>query len=775
MPRIVIKKFQQKAIDELGESFIGLWQTGNYRLPITFKAPTGSGKTIMMAEFLKTLDSHFILDVDKAYIWISFGGDDSYIQSKNKLYDYFNQGTDMQLKDINNLSEKELYKNNVFFINWSKIKATNKEGRKLRQATERQEGGIGIFDAYIKNTQDEDRDLILIIDESHREAKGQLYDDIIELINPRIIMKVSATPEDKDMFSHADVKDKKAGYVEVPEVDVRESGLIKNKTIIQTDEDIKQKQSKGLSEDDIMLELACEKRLKLKAMYQKKNKDINPLMLIQVPNDDRQSQALGTQKIETIKAYLYQKGIKPEQIAIWLSEQKENLDYIVQNHSKVDFLIFKQAAATGWDCPRAAVLVMFREIQSPVFRTQVLGRIKRMPEAQHYNQTELNNAYVFTNYRKNDLHNIDQTDPNKPPYYNTELKQNIAQIELQSSYHKRTDFNTITPPDLWQKTFLDTLDKEFKTKVVLLKENVTENHKAIENEIFINDKIVKNNIIVNAEVESYDDFMKELKQKASSMEFSLSKRDVEKLYNSLCYDILKKQTDDDAKYNASRSYGQLKEGLNVWFKERFGVDNYYPAIVNELISPKQSKLRGVITIALIEFRKNYEKKLREKQKEDNYPIMIPAEEISFTEDYEEQNKFKKNCYNKFYLLKKDYHGKKTEIDFMKFIDNEKNIEWWHKQGDHGRDNFAIEYFDTNKKTTRLFYPDFIIKTKNDLFILDTKGGNNITSQETKDKLKGLREYLKNNKNTKAGIVKFSSGSSNWEYTNDLSNWTLLEF
>ena len=48
-------------------------------------------------------DRHF--DDDKAYIWISFGGDDSYSQSKNKLYTYFNEGTDIALKDISNLTK----------------------------------------------------------------------------------------------------------------------------------------------------------------------------------------------------------------------------------------------------------------------------------------------------------------------------------------------------------------------------------------------------------------------------------------------------------------------------------------------------------------------------------------------------------------------------------------------------------------------------------------------------------------------------------------------
>jgi len=108
-----LKDFQSTAIDQLSNTFLELWKTGKYRIPLVFKAPTGAGKTIMMAEFLRCLDNNYQFHEDKAYIWVSFGGDESYMQSKNKLYHYFNEGTDMNLKDINNLNDGKLYKNNI--------------------------------------------------------------------------------------------------------------------------------------------------------------------------------------------------------------------------------------------------------------------------------------------------------------------------------------------------------------------------------------------------------------------------------------------------------------------------------------------------------------------------------------------------------------------------------------------------------------------------------------------------------------------------------------
>ena len=149
---MILADFQKKAVDNLTKSFLNLWQTTNYQLPLVFKAPTGAGKTIMMAEFLRTLDGNYHFDDDKAYIWISFGGDDSYLQSKEKLYKYFNNGTDMTLRDKNDLSLKELPKNNIFFINWSKIKSSTKDGKVLRKDCELTRGDYGVCDEFIINT-----------------------------------------------------------------------------------------------------------------------------------------------------------------------------------------------------------------------------------------------------------------------------------------------------------------------------------------------------------------------------------------------------------------------------------------------------------------------------------------------------------------------------------------------------------------------------------------------------------------------------------------------
>lgn len=760
-----LKDFQKIAIDELSNTFLNLWRTGNYRLPITFKAPTGAGKTVMMAEFLRCLDDNYQFQENKAYLWISFGGDESYSQSKNKFYQYFNEGTDMNLKDISNLTEGKLYKNNIFFINWAKIKGTNKESKILRKDNENTIGNYGIFDEYIKNTLKE-RDLVLIIDEAHTESDSTLADEVVDLINPRIIIKVTATPKEEPSIS--DIKHNRAGYVEVLEEDVINSGLIKEKIIIQTEEDIHSIKNNNLTEDELLLELAYNKREELKNLYQELELDINPLVLIQLPSDEKEKESVSTNKKDGIISYLMEKGVKESEIAIWLSNEKKNLESVEKNNSNVNFMIFKVAPATGWDCPRADILVMYREIKSPTFHTQIIGRIKRMPDGHHYKEAEqLNKAYIYTNYNKEHIRNVKQTtNPNKIPVYFSKLKDGVETIRIETVFRHRTDFNTLTPPPLWQSCCLKSLDKYFGIDNTL--PNFSLNRELVKNKMNLQQNFVQNKIVVNAEIDSFDSFVSELKEKSSEIDYSFSRIDIERLYNLLCFDELKKQEINEAKYNPSRSWAQLKSALNVWFKTRFGEEkgSWYDVIVNELLTPT-SNLKKAIHQALLDFRVKYDITIREKNKSESFEINIPEQENSFDDTYEELQ-FNKNVYDKFYL-KKQYKGRENELKFIKYLEN-MNIDWWHKQEDSGKSVFAIEYYDTQEKKYRLFNPDFIVKKDNMIYILDTKAGQTAKSKETEDKSNALQKWIKENESKYSfkiigGIIEYKH--PNWKINKQL--------
>lgn len=80
-------------------------------------------------------------------------------------------------------------------------------------------------------------------------------------------------------------------------------------------------------------------------------------------------------------------------VAKWLSDEKINTNDLTGNNAESYFLLMKQAISTGWDCPRAKILVKLRENMSETFEIQTLGRIRRMPKAKHYGNDLLDFAF----------------------------------------------------------------------------------------------------------------------------------------------------------------------------------------------------------------------------------------------------------------------------------------------------------------------------------------------------------------------------------------------
>ena len=47
-----LKRFQETAIRQLRSQFLELWKTTNRKVQLIFKSPTGSGKTVMIAQLV---------------------------------------------------------------------------------------------------------------------------------------------------------------------------------------------------------------------------------------------------------------------------------------------------------------------------------------------------------------------------------------------------------------------------------------------------------------------------------------------------------------------------------------------------------------------------------------------------------------------------------------------------------------------------------------------------------------------------------------------------
>src|SRR3989338_3097812 len=494
----------------------------------------------------------------------------------------------------------------------------------------------------------------------------------------------------------------------------------------------------------MLLILGMEKRQELLHEFKALDKDINPLMLIQLPNDDRELIAKGDKtKEEIVSQFLATKGIKNRQIAKWFDNKKENLDFIADNDNKVDYMLFKQAAGTGWDCPRASVLVMFREIKKETFYTQTVGRILRMAEPQakedYKNNPNLRTGYLYTNYKRSQVELPDLKKKQIPDRF-AYRKQGIKNVKLQSAYISRIDYGDIPASAKFQASFINSINIYFsitkndifgKVEAKLKKAGVDLSRK------------LTNSIIANAKFEDLEQMAYEFKKKGVDVELEMSTNDVEKTFNYFCYSLLKEQTDERAKYtNFARAWGVLKSAIRVWFQSALSKDSnyYYRIFVKDIQKGASSKFRPAITKALADFKPTAQAILKDKKKreeEKETPIFEILEHYGFTSDYEEVPQ-KLCALDKCFVLK-DYNGKDNELNFIKYLESKsKKIDWWFKNGNYGQEYFAIKYFNSVDDKEALFYPDFIIRFKNGMIgIFDPKDGQTAEDPETADKTKAL--------------------------------------
>ena len=174
---------------------------------------------------------------------------------------------------------------------------------------------------------------------------------------------------------------------------------------------------------------------------------------------------------------------------------------------------------------------MFREIKTPVFHTQTLGRILRMPEAMHYPLPQLNLGYLYTNYERNQI--IDKSNEigsNKPAIYDSLRKKEIKEVFIVDSiYMSRTDYNDLG--DTFQNAFKEVADEFFKIRKddsVKIKEG------KIDKELSLKDLKVENTLIIGAEIEDYDNFVNNIRESGEDLSLESSKNDLERIYNLIC-------------------------------------------------------------------------------------------------------------------------------------------------------------------------------------------------------------------------------------------------
>lgn len=214
-------------------------------------------------------------------------------------------------------------------------------------------------------------------------------------------------------------------FYEIPEDDVINEGLITSAIYVNEGVD----ERKQITNDyEYLLELADKKRKEIQAGYDTVKANIRPLVLIQFPMGQPETVAGVEAKLKGM-GYTYDNGM----VAIWMSDAKKNIDNLTVNDGSPVFLLMKQAISTGWDCPRAKILVKLREGGSEDFQIQTIGRIRRMPEKKHYGLNVLDYCYIYTldsNYKMDLLSSMDKAYQVRRLFLRDEAKNFVLTKEL---------------------------------------------------------------------------------------------------------------------------------------------------------------------------------------------------------------------------------------------------------------------------------------------------------------------------------------------------------
>lgn len=732
-------KYKTKAINQLIEK-INEIIASNGNDNIVLKAPTGSGKTIIMAEFLLQFVSNRKDNKTFSFIWAA--PRKLHLQSKEKLEVFYKENRVLECSNIEELNSNLIAENEILFLNWESI---NKKDNVFVRENENDFNLTSI----VQNTFEEGREIILVIDESHHTASAENTKGLIEIMNPKVTIEVSATPH---MTSD--------NIVKVKFEDVVKEGMIKES--VSLNPNLKEEKLEGEGSDEFILKEALNKRLDLKKTFEKTGEgNINPLLLIQLPDNTSIDFSSKKDEIENLLAKKFKITTENGKLAIYLSENKQNLENITKNDNEVEVLLFKQAIALGWDCPRAYILVLFREWHSEKFSIQTVGRIMRMPEIMRYNIEELDKGYVYTNIANNKIQIEEELAKDYFTIYTSKRKDTYEPINLISYHIKRQRETTRLDPSFIQ-TFLKNAKKlDLRNSLNL---NVTK----------VTDHIPIDGVIHMENIGTSSDPVKVYK----NLSLVKTLTELELAFKYFVQDALH----SGEVFPEQRSVGRVCMSIYHFFGTdlKMNYEEKQREIMTIVLSNENIQhVKDVINDSLNDYKVTHPRIKNEAVQNDD--LWNIPEKIDFNANNTEII-FKKTIVKPNYASTLKSRTWETEKQFMEFLDKNKQVDWWFKNGERDMTFFGVPYKDETAED-QIFYIDFIVKFIDDRFgLFDTKSG--WTAKDAGNKSDGLQEYIikqnKVGKNLFGGIVIPKAGSFftytkiPYKYDKELTDWQILK-
>ncbi|KEZ22742.1 DEAD/DEAH box helicase family protein [Ureaplasma diversum] len=685
---MILSNTQKRAVSQLIErynDFLNSDQDQDKKI-VYFKAPTGSGKTFMMANFIHQMIENNRNDASPhklVFIIATLSSADLPYQMEQNLleYKYVLQANYEVIRVESPSSSSSQNKrdydpqlhadvDNVFIFGKSSF-------GKNRILTEH-----GILDAFLDQIKNENYRLIYIRDEAHygsNEVKIKKGGDV-QKFETRVnnvasyIVKMTATPDYSQNIVAIDEKE-----FENDNIKLIKNNLVFNESINDIDID--------KIDDTQIIETACEKFKEVKLRYAQNNKEtlnVRPAMLIQVDSEKKEQSEEFQKYIENLTKIIekhnlsWVKYFSNEKITsnkLIDSDSKVSLKEISRNGSNYDVILFKIGPATGWNIPRACMLVQLRNVASKVLSTQTIGRVRRVPipmERVNFDQNSIANTYfIYSNHQ--------------------EVKKSRIEYQLQKQYKDVKFVYGQINTEVIQKQ-LDT--RKYEQQII---ENIFDKERFIERQQKYFDDFKKYEFI-DGKTSTYGDKVKIDSKITNSIELelyvkgqlhNLRKYLPNELINTMHNLTLNEETGEYLVDKNMFCYILIKENLDS-IKQIYNnnLEKINSVSENRVYQIKQSKNlpdKSFITIS-------------ESNKENNITFKDPNKiKYAYIPIDPNQNNY--------------YFDSKPEISFVKsirdfLVRNDSNVKLWTKNPLSS--NISFEYFDNNSEILSSF-PDFIFE------------------------------------------------------------------
>ena len=412
--KLLLKDFQTEAVEKLVKQLRRAakeTKTGELQ-SVCLSSPTGSGKTVMLTAAIELLlegDENEPPLPDATFVWIT-DQPELNEQTRRKMLETSTVLTAERLLVIDAAFDQETFRPGlVHFLN------TQKLGKEKGLVTQGDDRTYTLWESVANTIATRQGKFFVIIDEAHRgmmenaRARNEATTIIQKFIKGStseippvpLILGLSATPERFNALIAG--TGRTARPVDVSPEDVRASGLLKELITLYHP-------NRDQPSDMTMLKAAvrtwqgyCKKWEQYCATQHEPT--VRPILVVQVQDGpgkqiSKTDIALAISVISAEAGHISNDALAHSfQEGTRLKIGDHDLRYLAPSDIQVDadvsVIFFKTSLNTGWDCPRAEVMMSFRTAADSTLIAQLVGRMVRTPLARRVDADESLNSVAL--------------------------------------------------------------------------------------------------------------------------------------------------------------------------------------------------------------------------------------------------------------------------------------------------------------------------------------------------------------------------------------------